>query len=70
VKYPLLGPTGAAIMFGPQKGATPAMVEDLESSITQFSTLVNQQTSKDMTNLVSGAAAGGITAGLWAFCDA
>ncbi len=40
VDSPLLGPTGAAAVFGPQKGATPEDVATLEAALTHWSTLV------------------------------
>ena len=33
VTHPLLGPAGAAAVFGPQKGATPAQVEQLDRAL-------------------------------------
>jgi glycerate kinase len=39
VTAPLLGPTGASAVFGPQKGATPADVEILEAALTQLATV-------------------------------
>jgi len=40
VTSPLLGPTGAAAVFGPQKGATPEQVEQLESALSHFADLL------------------------------
>lgn len=40
VTAPLLGPDGAAAVFGPQKGATPEQVALLEQRLTEFSTLL------------------------------
>ncbi|HEY2722291.1 MAG TPA: glycerate kinase [Chitinophagaceae bacterium] len=66
----LLGKQGAANVFGPQKGANPADVKKLESSLMQLSKIVFQQAGKDMSTVQHGGAAGGVAAGLWAFLDA
>ena len=66
----LLGINGAARVFGPQKGATPAMVEMLESNLSNFAEVIRQQTGKEVTSLKGGGAAGGISVALSAFLDA
>jgi len=66
----LLGEKGATQMFGPQKGATPKMVESLEEGMTHYSLKVWEQYRRDMVNLKHGGAAGGTAAGLWAFLKA
>ena len=43
VDSPLLGPAGAATVFGPQKGATPADVLTLETALTHWATLVRRR---------------------------
>ena len=61
VDSPLLGPTGAARMFGPQKGATPADVELLEQDMGRFARLLAEITGRrDVANIAGGGAAGGI----------
>ena len=64
VKNTLLGDQGAAAVFGPQKGATPDMVVQLEAGLTQLRNIALTQTGKDMANLEHGGAAGGTAAGL------
>lgn len=64
VKNTLLGEQGAAAVFGPQKGATPPMVAQLETALSQLRTIAYQETGKDMATLEHGGAAGGIAAGL------
>ena len=54
VTAPLLGPTGAAAVFGPQKGATPAQVEQLNGALAHFAELLGG----DPTAPGSGAAGG------------
>lgn len=64
VDSPLLGPHGAARLFGPQKGATPAMVDELEAALAHFAALLERDFGRDVTSFRSGGAAGGIAAGL------
>jgi glycerate kinase len=70
VDNPLCGPTGASYMFSEQKGATPAMMKQLDRSLAHFADII----ARDLDVLVgqaSGAgAAGGLGAGLVAFLQA
>jgi glycerate kinase len=66
----LLGDKGAAKIFGPQKGASEKMVEQLEAALTQLNKIVLQQTGTDMSAIKHGGAAGGVAAGLNALLDA
>ncbi len=61
----LLGPHGAARAFGPQKGATPEAVRELEQNLTHFADVIEQTTGREVRHAVSGGAAGGIAAGLF-----
>lgn len=70
VTNPLLGPRGAAAVFGPQKGAGPAMIPVLESGLAHLAELVRQQIGFDMRGLRGGGAAGGLGAGAAAFWGA
>ena len=70
VDNPTLGERGAAAVFGPQKGATPEQVEILESELTHFFTLINDQLGIDVRQLEGGGAAGAFSAGLMAFLNA
>jgi glycerate 2-kinase len=65
VDSPLLGPHGAARAFGPQKGATPEVVRELEQNLTHFADVIEQTTGREVRHAVSGGAAGGIAAGLF-----
>jgi len=65
VDSPLLGPHGAALMFGPQKGATPDAALELEDNLAHFADVIEQTTGRDVRNLASGGAAGGIAAGVF-----
>lgn len=65
VDSPLLGPHGAARAFGPQKGATPEAVRELEQNLAHFADVIEQTTGREVRHAVSGGAAGGIAAGLF-----
>ena len=67
VENPTLGEKGAAHVFGPQKGAGPAMVEQLERNLEHCFTAVYQQRGVDVRHVKGGGAAGGFAAGLMAF---
>ena len=62
VDNPLLGKQGAASVFGPQKGATPEMVEKLESGLSNLARLIFEKRKIDITRISGGGAAGGIAA--------
>ena len=59
VDNPLLGPHGAAAVFGPQKGATPQQVEVLERGLWHWSQAVSNAIGRDDVERAGGAAAGG-----------
>ncbi len=61
---------GAAEVFGPQKGASPELVADIEQHFLHYSNLVKEQLGKDIAHLPRGGAAGGVAAALYAFFDA
>jgi len=67
VTNPLTGPKGAAAVFGPQKGATPTVVQQLDAGLKNLNTLVLQQTGTDFSQQSGAGAAGGIGFGLLAF---
>ncbi|HEU0064292.1 MAG TPA: glycerate kinase [Flavisolibacter sp.] len=70
VDNPLLGPQGAATIFGPQKGATDLQVVKLEQGLANFSSIIQKQFRLDLSNLKHGGAAGGTAAGLFALLNA
>lgn len=70
VTNPLLGPRGAARIFGPQKGATPAQVRLLERALARYARVVRHTTGRDIARTPSTAAAGAICAGLYGLCGA
>ena len=70
VENPLLGPNGAAHVFGPQKGATPRQVERLELGLANLAQVIERDLGKDVRDEVGAGAAGGLGAGALAFLDA
>ncbi|HUQ41815.1 MAG TPA: glycerate kinase [Candidatus Limnocylindrales bacterium] len=70
VRNPLLGPEGASAIFGPQKGATPDMVRQLDASLTRFADVVERSIGRKVRDVPGSGAAGGLGAGLLAFLDA
>ena len=70
VNNPLCGPNGASIIFGPQKGATPEMVKQLDQNLCHFADVVSQQIGCDYRHVAGAGAAGGLGFGLMAFTAA
>jgi len=67
VDNPLCGEHGAARVFGPQKGATPAMVGRLDAGLNHLAIAVKEQLGVDIANIPGAGAAGGLAAGAMAF---
>lgn len=70
VTNPLCGPTGASVVFGPQKGATPDMVQQLDANLAHYAKVVSRQLGKDVQDVPGAGAAGGLGAGLLIFTQA
>lgn len=70
VQNPLLGANGAARVFAPQKGASSAEVEQLESNLANWAAIVQRDLGLDIAALPGGGAAGGLGAGCVAFLGA
>lgn len=70
VDNPLVGPTGASAVFGPQKGATPAMVGQLDRNLRHYGDLLQRDLGMRLHDLPGGGAAGGLGAALVAFLGA
>jgi glycerate kinase len=66
----LLGERGAARVFGPQKGATPEMVKSLENGLARLGEVWVRAGMLDGVDSPGDGAAGGLGAGLRAFCGA
>lgn len=70
VKNPLLGPQGAAAVFGPQKGANPQMVRQLEANLKHYSNIIERDCYRKVAKVPGAGAAGGLGAGFLAFTNA
>ncbi len=60
VDNPLLGPRGAARVYGPQKGAGPEEVQTLESGLARWSRAVSSAGGRDASGRAGAGAAGGV----------
>ncbi|WP_057913804.1 glycerate kinase [Peribacillus muralis] len=69
VRNPLTGPLGASAIFGPQKGATPEMVEFLDSCLKRYAQVIEKDLAITVDALPGAGAAGGLGAGIVAFLD-
>ena len=70
VTNPLCGPTGASVVYGPQKGATPEMVEELDQALAHYAQIIEQDLRMSVLDIPGAGAAGGLGAGLMAFLHA
>ena len=70
VNNPLVGPTGASAVFGPQKGATPEMVRRLDGNLRHFAECAWRDLGVAIADLPGGGAAGGLGAALHGFLGA
>ncbi len=70
VTNPLCGPKGAAAIYGPQKGATPEMVAQLDQALAHFAQVIERDLGVDVREMSGAGAAGGLGAGMIAFCGA
>jgi glycerate kinase len=70
VNNPLCGPKGASRIYGPQKGATPELIEELDKSLAHFAEIIKRNLHKDIKDIPGAGAAGGLGASLMVFLDA
>ena len=70
VTNPLTGPEGASAVYGPQKGATPEMVEWLDKALSHFAKVVRRDLRIDVEHVQGAGAAGGLGGGMLAFLNA
>ena len=68
VTNPLCGPQGASAVYGPQKGGTPEMLEMLDAALAHYGQKLAETFGRDFAGLPGAGAAGGLGAGLMAFC--
>lgn len=66
----LTGHEGASAVFGPQKGATPKMVEQLDQGLAHFASIIERDLGHSVADIPGSGAAGGLGAGLLAFTNA
>jgi glycerate kinase len=70
VDNPLCGAKGATAVYGPQKGASPEMVLELDAALKHFAGKVGKATGKEIAEYPGAGAAGGLGAGLLYFTNA
>jgi len=70
VTNPLTGENGASYVYGPQKGATPEMVKELDAALTHFAKLSAKEFGEDFSTYPGTGAAGGLGFALIAYCKA
>lgn len=70
VTNPLCGDEGASAVFGPQKGASPEQVTQLDLALAHFAEVVHRDLGHDVAEIPGAGAAGGLGAGLLAFTGA
>ncbi len=64
IDNPLCGQSGAAAVFGPQKGADEPMVRLLDEGLRHFAEILKRDTGVDILNLPGAGAAGGMGGGM------
>ena len=67
IDNPMYGTKGAAYIFGPQKGATPDMVVELDNGLKNLCEVIEKDIGVDLKNVPGGGAAGAMGAGMIAF---
>ena len=70
VNNPLTGAEGASAIYGPQKGATPEMVAELDAALVRFAEIAKRDIGADVERMAGAGAAGGLGGGLVAFLNA
>jgi len=67
VSNPLVGPRGASAVFGPQKGATPDVVAQLDANLRHYASIIARDTGQVMAEIPGAGAGGGIAAAMLVF---
>jgi len=70
VTNPLCGPAGASAVYGPQKGATPGIVQELDQALAHYAQIIERDLGVSVRDVPGAGAAGGLGAGLMAFLHA
>ncbi len=66
----LCGPNGASRVYGPQKGASAEVAEELDRALLHYASVIKRDIDIDVADISGAGAAGGLVAGLIAFCGA
>jgi glycerate 2-kinase len=69
VDNPLVGPCGASAVFGPQKGATPEMVQQLDAALAHYAAVIQRDLGRDVAQMPGAGAGGGIAAAMVVFLN-
>src|SRR5207249_9162551 len=64
VRNPLLGPQGASAVYGPQKGASPEVVHELDAALGRYADVVERFVGRPIRDVPGAGAAGGLGAGV------
>jgi len=67
VSNPLVGPRGASAVFGPQKGATPDVVAQLDANLRHYASIIARDTGQVVAEIPGAGAGGGIAAAMLVF---
>ncbi|MCJ7806684.1 MAG: glycerate kinase [Clostridia bacterium] len=70
VDNPLIGPEGAAYVYGPQKGASPKIAGQLDKALDNYARVIKRDLGVDVAFVAGAGAAGGLGAGLITFLQA
>ncbi len=70
VTNPLCGEQGASRIYGPQKGATEKMCQQLDEALANYAGVIKRDLGIDLMEIPGAGAAGGLGAGLIAFLGA
>ncbi len=70
VTNPLTGERGATAIFGPQKGATPEMITQLDGYLLHYAEVIKRDLGVEINDIPGAGAAGGMGAALYGFCHA
>ncbi len=70
VTNPLCGPEGASLVYGPQKGASPDLARELDAALAHYAEVIERDIGVSVASAPGAGAAGGLGAGLIAFCSA
>jgi len=70
VTNPLCGPDGASLVYGPQKGASAELARELDAALAHYAAIIHRDLGVDVLDVPGAGAAGGLAAGLIAFCGA